>query len=230
MLASVASGIPDTVPFDVLVDGDNALVFLAGADVDRVYPHFHRRVLNQCGQELTLESPVSVLEKVRFGQSAPVNLGHGLGWTMCREWNKVLSGFASSHVWLNEPRFARRWLYDVCRCELSLARGLPVVQEAFLGMLRHIGRDGKKVHEGALSDYFVVGAWLAGEEDAVPVSLDARLSYERAFGLSVLDQRLMEEGFRPGFGLTEVETPFPAYSSALEAEPGLLESSWDVRY
>nr|AQM49989.1 RNA-dependent RNA polymerase [Verticillium dahliae RNA virus] len=230
MLASVAAGIPKDVPYDLLVDGDNALVFLAGADAARVLPYFHDRVLNECGQELTLESPVSVLEKVRFGQSAPVNLGGGLGWTMVREWTKVLSGFASSHRWLNEPKFARRWLHDVCRCELSLARGVPVLQEVFLRMLRHIGRDGKRVSEAALVDYFVIGAWLAGEEDVVPVSLEARLSFERAFGLSVSDQRLMEIGTRPGFGLAESVVDYPAHTSALEAEPGLVESSWYVRY
>jgi hypothetical protein len=230
MLASVASGIPDDVPYDVLVDGDNALVFLAGADVARVYPNFHRRVLEQCGQELTLETPVSTLEAVRFGQSAPVYLGHGLGYTMCREWSKVLSSFPASHRWLVEPKFARRWLYDVCRCELSLALGLPVVQEVFLKMLRHLGRDAKKVQGIALADYFVVGAWLAEEKDAVPVSLETRLSYERAFGLCVADQLLMEDLVEPGFGLASWVTETPAYASALEAEPGLIESSWYTRY
>lgn len=230
MLASVASGIPDDIPYDVLVDGDNALVFMAGADITRVYPHFHARVLAQCGQELTLESPVSVLEAVRFGQSAPVYLGHGLGYTMCREWTKVLSSFAASHRWLVEPKFARRWLYDVCRCELSLALGLPVVQSVFSKMLHHLGRDAKKVHEVALADYFVVGAWLASEKDVIPVSLETRLSYERAFGLCVSDQLLMEDLIEPGFGLTQWVSETPAFTSALEAEPGLVESSWYPRH
>jgi len=230
MLAAVASGIPDDVPYDVLVDGDNALVFMAGRDVARVYPHFHARVLEQCGQELTLESPVSILEAVRFGQSAPVELGNGLGWTMARDWKKVLSTFAASHRWLQEPVFGRRWLYDVCRCELSLARGLPVVQECFLRMLRHIGRDRRQVNEGSLADLFIQGAWLAEETDVVPVSLTARLSYERAFGLGVWDQLLMESSFQPGFGWTGEVTETPAFPSALEAEPGLLESSWYPLY
>jgi len=230
MLASAASGIPDDVPYDILVDGDNALVFLAGADVARVYPHFSSRVLSQCGQELTLDAPVSVLEAVRFGQSAPVYLGPGLGWTMVRDWRKVLSGFAASHRWLSEPLFGRRWLRDVSRCELSLARGVPVLQEMALNMLRYIGLEGKPVHEGSLAHYFVMGAWLAVEGDAIPVSLDARLSFERAFGLGVSDQRLMESQLVPGFGLASSVTEYPAYSAALEAEPGLLESSWYARF
>lgn len=230
MLAAVVSGIPKDVPFDLLVDGDNALVFMSGADVSRVYPHFHESVLNSCGHELTLETPVSVLEAVRFGQSAPVYLGHGLGWTMARDWRKVLSTFSASHRWLVEPKFGRRWLRDVCRCELSLARGLPVLQEVFLGMLRHIGLDGKPVHEAALADYFVVGAWLAREEDAVPVSLEARLSFERAFGVSGHDQRLLEARLKPSFDLADGVTEFPTFDSWHEAEPGLAESGWYPRF
>jgi len=228
MLSSVVSGIPRDVPFDVLVDGDNALVFMAGADAARVYPTFHSAVLNQCGQELTLEKPVVHLEAVRFGQSAPVFLGPGLGWTMVRDYRKVLSGFAASHVWLVEPVFARRWLRDVCRCELSLARGVPVLQELFLKMLRHYGPL-KSVHGDALADYFVVGAWLADEDAAVPVSLEARLSFSRAFGVSPDDQLLIERGIVPFHGEGPL-VEYPVFESALLAEPGLLETSWDARH
>jgi hypothetical protein len=228
MLAAVGSGIPQDVPYDVLVDGDNALVFMAGVDVPRVYPHFHQSVLDQCGQELTLEAPVSVVEEIRFGQSAPVRLPSG--WVMVRDPWKVLSSFAASHKWLNEPRFARRWLHDVCRCELSLSLGLPILQSFFLSMLHHIGRDRRKVHEESLSDLFYQGAWLAEVRDAVPVASVTRLSYEKAFGCSVGEQMLIEGVLKPGFGLTSWITHYPRFSSALEAEPGLLESSWDPLY
>lgn len=228
MLAAVASGIPADVPYDVLVDGDNALVFMSGADVSRVYPVFAQSVLNQCGQELVLDSPVTVLEEVRFGRSAPVKISSG--YTMVRDWRRVLSGFSCSHRWLNEPTFARRWLYDVCRCELSLALGMPVLQEVFVKMLKHLGRDGKKVVEDSLALYFVQGAWLADVKDVIPVSLETRLSFEKAFGLAPHDQILMESVFRPGFGLTDVVTEYPQFPSATEAEPGLIESSWDALY
>lgn len=228
MLASVVSGIPHDVPFDVLADGDNALVFLAKQDAARVLPHFHNAVLQECGQELTLEAPVVRLEDVRFGQSAPVYLGHGLGWTMVRDWKKVLSGFACSHRWLTEPVFGRRWLRDVSRCELSLARGVPILQSVFLRQLKYYGAL-KTVHEAALADYFVVGAWLADEGDVVPVSLEARLSFARAFGVSPDEQLLYESELVPGHEDSDV-VEFPRYEQALTAEPGLLESSWYPRY
>lgn len=228
MLASVVSGIPVDIPFDVLVDGDNALVFLAGADAARVVPHFARTVLDSCGQEMTLETPVVHLEAVRFGQSAPVELGPGLGYTMVRDYRKVLSGFSASHRWLNEPRFGRRWLRDVCRCELSLALGLPVLQTFFIKMLNHYGNL-KAVGEDPLVDWFQLGAWLASERDVVPVSSQTRLSFERAFGLSSDDQLLFEGLLRAGHEDSPL-VEYPPFSLALLAEPGLLESSWDVRY
>lgn len=228
MIFSVVSGIPYDVPYDVLVDGDNALVFLAGQDAARVLPHFHKNVLDQCGQELTLEAPVVHLEHVRFGQAAPVNLGHGLGYTMVRDPMKVLSGFAASHRWLNEPLYGRRWLRDVCRCELSLSVGVPVLQSVFVKMLEYYGSL-KSVGEDPLADYFVVGAWLADEGNTVPVSLEARLSFERAFGISADVQKALE-GSLVAFHEDAPVVDCPAFALALEAEPGFLESSWYPRY
>lgn len=228
MLGAVGAGIPHDIPYDVLVDGDNALVFMAGADIARVYPYFHQTVLDSCGQELTLESCVSVVEEIRFGQSAPVRLASG--WVMARDPVKVLSTFAASHRWLQEPKFGRRWLHDVCRCELSLSLGLPVLQTFFLSMLLHIGRDGRRLPEGALADLFYQGAWLAEGKDVVPVAIETRLSYERAFGLCVGDQELWESVLRPGFGLASWITDYPRFPEALEAEPGLIETSWYPAY
>lgn len=228
MLSSVVSGVGLDVPFDVLVDGDNALVFLEEQDMANVYPNFAANVLHECGHEMTLETPVRCLEAVRFGQSAPVYLGRGLGWTMLRDPVKVLSGFASSHRWLNEPKFARRWLRDVCRCELSLARGVPVLQSLFIKALKHFG-ELRSVGPDPMADWFQLGAFFADESFAVPVSFEARLSFERAFGWTSGYQKFLEEVLTFSFsegGLVE----YPPYSRALDAEPGLLESSWDVRF
>lgn len=228
MLASVASGIPRDVPYDVLVDGDNALVFLAGADAARVLPNFSQAVLDQCGQELVLEAPCDSLEAIRFGQSAPVELGHGLGRTMVRDWRKVLSGACASHRWLVEPKFGRRWLSGVARCELSLALGLPILQVFALKLLKAMGQQ-KSVPEAALADQFAVGAWLAEERDVIPVSLEARLSFEKAFGVSPDDQKVIEDSVFAFYGEGSVSA-YPPYNLALEAEPGLLESCWDARH
>jgi hypothetical protein len=102
------------------------------------------------------------------------------------------------------------------------------LQEFFLKMLRHYGPL-KGVPEEALADSFAIGAFLAEERDAIPVSLEARVSFWRAFGVSSDDQVLWERELQAGHGVAS-SVEFPPYSRALEADPGLLESSWDPRH
>lgn len=215
--------------FDVLADGDNALIFLEGATLGRVLQDFAARVLATSGHEFTLERPVSYMEGVRFGRSAPVFLGDGLGWTMVREPESVLSGAYASHRWLREPVYGRRWVGGVARCELSLARGVPVLQSAALSVLEQtVGL--KDVREEALADYFVVGAWLARAEDAIAPTLACRISFERAFGWSIERQLLAEGGFsKVQVGHTTLVQELPQSSNRFEAEPGLYEAWGDAQ-
>lgn len=229
MLAVVTSVLKSLVNhYDVLVDGDNALVFLERRSLDRVLHNFARRVLDWSGHEMVLERPVSVVEEIRFGRSAPVWLGPELGWTMVREPWSVLSGAYASHRWLREPRFGRRWVSGVARCELSLAVGVPVLQAAALSVLSQTA-DVKRVPVEALRDYFVVGGFLAEASDVRPVTVEARLSFEKAFGLSPWDQLLWEQ--RVGcvrVGSPVGVIPMPKPSLWWDAEPGLFESYVDA--
>jgi len=219
------------VHWDTLVDGDNALLFFESKDLGRVLQTFSEDVLAISGHEFTLEQPVSYIEGIRFGRSAPVFLGHGLGYTMVREPESVLSGAYASHRWLREPSFARRWVAGVARCELSLARGVPVLQSAALCVLRQTDQR-KRVPVEALADYFVVGAWLACERDVVEVCREARVSFERAFGWGVERQVATESLFSSSaaplvsFGGSVVE--MPAVSRWALADPGLYDHWFDA--
>lgn len=214
--------------FDLLVDGDNALVFLPGVAYGRVVKDFFERVLQCSGHEMTLEKPVSYVEGVRFGRSAPVFMGHGLGWTMVREPESVLSGAYASHRWLREPVFGRRWLNGVARCELSLARGVPVLQAAALSVLRQT-ETRKKVPLAALADQFAVGGWLATEKDVIEVCSDARASFERAFGWSP-ERQIAVEGYLATVlvGSPAKVVEMPPRSRWYEADPGLYEAWFDA--
>lgn len=182
--------------YDLLVDGDNALVFLPGAEYSRVMQDFPARVTALSGHELTLEAPTAVTERITFGQSSPVYLGPKHGWTMVRNPFKVLSCALSSYRWLREPVFAREWIRGVAACELSLALGVPVLQEWALGLQRQWGGpEGVRLHPHA--DLVYQGAWAAGEFSARVVTPEARVSFERAFGISVPEQLVLEQAL-PG--------------------------------
>jgi hypothetical protein len=214
------------VKFDVLVDGDNCLVFLERSSLPLVMANFAVRSQAWSGQELVVERPVDVLEEIRFGQSAPVNLGGKLGWTMVRDFKKVLSTSTSSYRWLREPSFAVVYLQGVARCELSLSRGVPVLQAWALHILGQT-HTRKKLKEHPFLDYFVVGAWFAGEADVVEVSGEARLSFERAFGLSVEDQLAMESSFDYRAGQDYLRRE--GFRTWQDAEPGLTENWYEAR-
>jgi len=213
--------------FDILCDGDNALVFCESRDLAWVRQGFYRDVLAASGHELTLEKPVTVLEHVRFGRSAPVFLGHGLGWTMVREPESVLSGAYASHRWLREPLFARRWLSGVARCELSLAIGVPVLQQHSLKVLKAVGHSSKALPDAALADYFVVGAWLAGEGSVIQPTRECRLSFEAAFGWSP-EVQLAVEKQEVVVGHPSFVQYMPPPSHWVEASPGLYEAWADA--
>jgi len=183
------------VSFDMLADGDNALIFLEREDIGRVQPYLAADVLRESGQELTLERPVHTVEEIRFGQSAPVNLGGNRGYTMVRDYLRVLSGSFSSHRYLREPRFAREWLTGVASCELSLSVGIPVLQAWASSVLKTTGFTGR-IRSGHYREYFIQGAWLAGLRDRREVEEVTRVSFELAFGISPKDQVVLERSFR----------------------------------
>jgi len=190
------------VAFDVLVDGDNALVFLEASSYQRVVRGFAAHVLANSGHELQLERPASVIEEIRFGQSAPVFLGPRYGWVMVRDWRKVLSGFGASHRWLREPNFAHRWLVGVAKCELSLALGVPILQEWALKLLERLG-SARGVQADVYSDYFVNGAWFADSGNARRVGADTRESFCRAFGVTPEEQLALEKSFERRVGAVD---------------------------
>lgn len=216
------------IKFDVLVDGDNALLFLERVDLPGVLASFYQDVLEASGFEMTLESPVDYVEGVRFGRSAPVFIGPH--WTMVREPWSVLSGAFASHRWLREPSFGKRWLHGVARCELSLAIGVPILQTFALTVLERT-RGGKEVSADTLADYFAVGARLAGSDEVVDIRGDARLSFERAFGISIREQLLWEKKLQQlevGFAPKPI-TMLP-FSRWEDAEPGLYEAYVDAHF
>lgn len=213
--------------FDVLVDGDNALVFLPGAVAPAVVGGFAQEVLRNSGHEVTLERPVRVIEEIRFGRSAPVMLGAGRGWCMVREWTSVLSGALCSHRWLRLPGFSREWLTGVAMCELSLSRGVPVLQAWALNAIKTLGFR-KVVRAHPHKDYFQVGAWLAEDSAAITILPEARESFERAFGLAPDAQRAMEVSFGPVAPEGAVEIPPPR--SLDSCPPGVAESWYDASF
>jgi len=211
------------VPFDVLVDGDNALVFLRQCDSSRVCRVFAQEVLKVSGHEMVLERPVSFIEGVRFGQSAPVLTQRG--WTMVRDFRKVLSQGTSNHAHLHDPRFVAPFLHGVALCELSLNAGVPILG-VWAEKLRKATVGGRAVDAAIHRDYQALGVRTELlREDMFEVASDcARQSFSRAFGVAPETQVLLEEMLTvPSFGSPWKLVDPPTRANWFFAEPGLVE-------
>lgn len=194
MLAVVEAIMGETkVVYDTLADGDNALLFVSRGSYDEVSRLFVELSVPLAGQEFTLENPVDTLEHIRFGQSAPVF--NGERYTMVRDWRKVMSHGAASHKHLRDLAFAPRYLMGVALCEASLAQGLPLLgawSSRLYEATRALTR--RAPSEEALETYRQYGVHeLPGSLPQLgEVSLAARESFARAFGVAPDDQVRME--------------------------------------
>lgn len=176
--------------FDMLVDGDNALLFMPANLLETVRIRFPAEVLAVSGHEMTVEKPAHILEQIRFGQSAPVFVDQG--YVMVRDPMKILSQASSSHYHLREPKFAREWLRGVAQCEVSLNRGVPI-SGAWSWKLRQACGGVEKVREGFHTDYHYLGARKDTSEHYTEVGDEARASFWLAYGISPDEQRVLEE-------------------------------------
>lgn len=182
------------VPFDLLVDGDNALVFMPARVSDLVVRCFAPLALEFSGHEMVLEHPVTCVERIRFGQCAPVEIAEG-SWTMVRDWRKVISQMTSSHAHLEQPRFVKPYLRGVAFCEQSLHAGVPVAQ-ALARRLLELTEGERAVQEDMYRDYQALGLDIAVARNSrfvEPTNL-ARESFRRAFGLTPEEQLGLEKG------------------------------------
>jgi len=212
-----------TDQYDSLVDGDNALLFLPRSSLPEVVKNFAPLATEVSGHEMVLERPVDYLEGVRFGQSAPVETS--CGWTMVRDWRKVLSHGTSSHANLNEPTFGRAYLCGVALCEASLARGVPILGRWAESLRQATETDVTKVFNH-LRDYQVLGVDLAGLSGSVSRYTEptarARESFAAAFGVDVQQQLALEAELRQPRVVVDLALPSEWSDFAEYLSPELL--------
>lgn len=177
------------VPWSVLADGDNCLLFLHRSSYEDVIRRFPQALSSFCGHEMTIEKPAFTLEKVTFGQCQPVLTS--AGYTMVRNPFKVLSGAFSGYRYFNEPVMAEKLLKAIAQAELSLNRGVPLLQTYFSRALSLLDRvknlrapadflEGHLVHANSTTDL-------------LPVTAEVRASFERAFDLDAESQIALEK-------------------------------------
>lgn len=182
-----------TTQWDMLCDGDDALVIIDSHDPRR---ELIPLMLERAGMVMKIEGLATSPYEVEFCQSRMVNTAEGP--KMVRDPVKVLSTALASNKWFRYEKLIDGHLTRLGQCYLSICMGVPVLQEFALAMLRN-GK-GRVLRNMAMTGVmFKARAEFAahgGEIKQLPITADARASFEEAFGIPAWEQLIMEEHLR----------------------------------
>jgi hypothetical protein len=120
--------------WDILDDGDDCLLIVEECIFNEVVAALPAIFLSY-GQELKVENVARDIRDVVFCQSRVVMTPAGPLFT--RNWRKVLSQAACGVNYWGIPKFVRPMLTAVGMCELVLSKGVPILQEFALALIRN---------------------------------------------------------------------------------------------
>lgn len=223
-------GIVPGLRFDVLGDGDNCVVFTERQHEPQIRALLPALIFESSGHEIDCGGTADFVEQVEFGQSRPVETGSG--WVMVRNPRKALSHAFTSHKHYSEPKFGRAVMASVAQCELSLNAGVPVLGPYFEAWHHELGPSGL--------DPTIFFEWrhrfvAAAQAQPREITEVARLSFERAWGLSPEGQRRLELQLRRVPGYPAVwppaveEVPYADLSADL-GMPVAEDGEWEIPF
>lgn len=177
--------------FDFLCDGDDSVFFTIGEDLkdDEITNFFE-----QFGMDMKVEARPDSLEKIGFCQGHPVLVDDQI--MMVRDPTKILDRWSINWKYAN-PRERIRRIRTLAQGELSLNKGIPVLQPLFERILSLCGREDqtRKLITGHVMEEYRYRHLLAPDwQDAVavPIQQSTRESFTRAWGISLEDQANFE--------------------------------------
>jgi hypothetical protein len=179
--------------WDMMCDGDDAFLIIEEVELSRVMIAIPPYFLS-LGQEIKVEQPVRNLSDLVFCQCKVVDTISGPTFT--RDYRKVLSTCFVSHKHYSDSRGCWRVMRAIADCEAALGAGLPVLQAYFQAWRRKLSgvRPARlDVRESVLRRAIIEYGPVRLDNIAPKVvTLEARASFESAFGLAVEEQQSME--------------------------------------
>nr|QDH87038.1 MAG: RNA-dependent RNA polymerase [Riboviria sp.] len=182
------------IKWDCLDDGDDILVIVEAEYAqllrDELPGHFA-----ELGMDLKVENDTTVFEQIEWCQCRPVAVDGG--WTLIRSPAKVLSGALVGPKWVQmKSESSRRALANtIGLCEAILNRGIPVLS-AFAESIIRNARTSRQVRVDQADQLIyrvrreLGKSWMSSipAVTTTPISDETRLSFSRAFDVSVDDQ------------------------------------------
>jgi len=166
------------------LDGDDSVAIIEARDRD-LLPNMQAMMESMCMETKRVDS--TALEETEFCQSRPVETGEG--WIMVRNPTRVLERVGWV-IGAYPKSYLERWVKSVGLCELACNRGVPVLQELAVKLIL-CGRGRYLVTDR----HIAAKALQHSVERTKPteVTMSARFSFERAWGLTVAEQLKLEQ-------------------------------------
>lgn len=184
-------GIPEK-HWRMLVDGDDAVLMVSGryqnllARLPVIFASFSQDVKVEAAVKVTIDT----MEVIEFCQARPVKIAGK--WRLVRSPYKVYNGYKMVNIHYNDLEGARRFFGTVAPAEMIYARGVPVLSSLFKAMYKL--SEGAKPLESVSNRYWLRNCERISERipPTTEVTWEARLSFNRAFGISEGEQLSIE--------------------------------------
>lgn len=177
--------------WDALDDGDDCLVIMEAHRLS----YFMKRcaeIFLSFGHEMKVENIAYHINDVEWCQCKPIEYLPGK-WKFSRKFDKVISTTMTGVKHWNQSLQQRRaYVNTLGHCELILSLGVPVLQEYAIALMRNAGTDQMIAIEENDSVTYRTFRELRHFKlseitkiEPKPITMEARASFERAFGLPV---------------------------------------------
>jgi len=178
------------IKFDILDDGDDCLVIIEEDNLELVLRDLPN-IFKSFGHDLKIDGVAKEIEKISWCQSSPVLMNEGY-YKFVRDPIKTMSCDLVSSSFINtDPKVHIR---AVGMCELALNSGVPVLQSYANSLLRNA--PGPNPVFSFQSSLYLRARRETSEITEVRsriISIQTRISFEKAFNISVQRQIEMEK-------------------------------------
>jgi hypothetical protein len=184
------------VPMDLLVDGDDALIFISQEYLTNLNLLIAFHYL-QFGMEMKIEEVAYRPEDVFWCQTRPITVS-GDTWRMVRDPLRVLRTILVSKKW--QVHRQKNYMASLALCEMSQNRGIPVLQAMALALWNNSSKNpdlcDSELREAVIGRALAMSSWDEIKRkgmDPQEISPESRISFQRAYGIDITTQILWEE-------------------------------------
>lgn len=184
--------------WDIIDDGDDSVVIIERRDLDKVVAAVPDMV--RFGLTMKIESVADNIHQIEFCQSKVIEYAPQR-YKFVRSWTRVVSRSMSGCRHWEDPKYRARTLRAIGACELALNLGVPVLQSFAVMLMRNCPEEGirlENVHSNLLHTAKKELRALGMSIDDIkpqPITIEARLSFSQAFGVSPSEQIRLEQRF-----------------------------------